>query len=224
MPSRVFDSMRGIQRLVWPAVILLVAIGILATARRTYVLMSPTQPAPRFAAGADMDAGFRRQRALTLLHILPASLFMILMPLQFVPRIRRRWLAWHRWSGRLLIVLGVVVGISALVMSYTMAIGGANETAATTLFAVLFLMFLGLGFWNIRLRRIARHREWMIRAFGVSLGIATTRPIVAAFFVAGRLSPHEFFGIAFWLGFTLTLLGAEAYVQYSRTPAGSRVQ
>src|SRR4051794_36269323 len=46
---------------------------------------------------------------------------------------------------------------------------------------------------------IAQHREWMIRAFGVALGIATTRPIVGVFFAAGRLSPHEFFGTAFWL-------------------------
>jgi hypothetical protein len=58
----------------------------------------------------------------------------------------------------------------------------------------------------------------MIRAFGVALGIATTRPIVGAFFAAGRLAPREFFGIAFWLGFTLTLLGAEAWVQATRTP------
>jgi hypothetical protein len=56
----------------------------------------------------------------------------------------------------------------------------------------------------------------MIRAFGVALGIATTRPIVGAFFAARRLTPHEFFGIAFWLGFTLTLLGAELWIRYSR--------
>src|SRR5882757_775546 len=76
--------------------------------------------------------------------------------------VRERHLAWHRWSGRLLVILGFVVGTSALAMSYTMAIGGANETAATTLFALLFLIFLTLGFWNIRQHRIARHREWMI--------------------------------------------------------------
>ena len=74
----------------------------------------------------------------------------------------------------------------------------------------------GRRFWNIRQHRIARHREWMIRAFGVVLGIATTRPIVGMFFVAQKLSPHEFFGIAFWLGFTLTLLGAEAWIQHAR--------
>ena len=56
----------------------------------------------------------------------------------------------------------------------------------------------------------------MIRAFGVGLGVATTRPIVGMFFAFRRLTPHEFFGIAFWLGFTITFLAAEAWVDYTR--------
>jgi uncharacterized membrane protein SirB2 len=207
---------RAAGRLIWSLTLLLVMIGLLAAGRRVYMLLDPPQGPPRFAAAVAMDSGFSKHVSLTLAHILPSSLFLVLMPLQFVRRIRERHIGRHRWSGRLLIILGTVVGLSALVMSYRTTIGGANETAATTLFAILFLVFLGLGFWNIRRRRIAQHREWMIRAFGVALGIATTRPIVGAFFVAGRLSPHEFFGIAFWLGFSLTLLGAEVWVQYSR--------
>jgi hypothetical protein len=202
--------------LIWSLTLFLAMIGLLAAARRVYVLLDPPKRPPRFAAAVAMDAGFAQHKFLTLAHIVPASLFMVLMPMQFARRIRDRHIGWHRWSGRLLILLGTFVGVSALVLSYTTAIGGANETAATTLFALLFLIFLGRGFWNIRHRRVAQHREWMIRAFGVALGIATTRPIVGAFFAARRLSPHEFFGIAFWLGFSLTLLGAEAWVQHSR--------
>jgi len=215
-PSTILPTSKRPARLVWTVTLFLVAIGLATVVRRTYVLLSPPEH-PRFAAGAALDAGFAVRPSLTLLHILPAALLIVLMPLQFVSRIRRRHLAWHRWSGRLLIVLGFVVGTSALVMSYRMPIGGANETAATTLYAILFFLFLALGFWNIRQRNVVRHREWMIRAFGVALGVATTRPIVAAFFAARRLSPHEFFGTAFWLGFTLTLLAAESWIHYSES-------
>ena len=215
-PSSTLPVSGRSARLVWILTLLLCAIGLIVAVRRAYVLLSPPEH-PRFAAGAALDAGFSAHRSLTLLHILPAALFIVLMPIQFVGRIRARHLAWHRWSGRLLIPLGFVVGTSALVMTYTAPIGGANEIAAMTLFAILFLVFLTMGFWKIRRHRIARHREWMIRAFGVALGIATTRPIVGAFFAAGRLSPHEFFGIAFWLGFTITLLGAETWIHYSGT-------
>lgn len=205
---------RAAGRLIWSLCLVLVTIGLLAVGRRAYVLLAAPQGPPRFPAAAAMDAGFFQHKGLTLLHIFSAVVFLLLMPLQFVARIRQRHITWHRWSGRLLVGLGGVVGVTALVMSYTTAIGGAKETAATTLFALLFLVFLGLGFINIRRRRIAQHRVWMIRAFGTALGIATTRPIVGAFFAAGRLSPHEFFGIAFWLGFSLTLLGAEVWIQY----------
>ena len=50
----------------------------------------------------------------------------------------------------------------------------------------------------------------------VGLGVATTRPIVGMFFAFRRLTPHEFFGIAFWLGFTTTFLAAEAWIDYTR--------
>ena len=207
---------RHSQQLIWTLTLILVTIGLLAVVRRTYVLLNPQPASPRFA-GAALDAGFARHAPLTLMHILPASLFMGLAPLQFLSRIRQRRMGWHRWLGRALVILGGMVGASALMMSRTMTIGGVSETAATTLFAILFLVFLSLGFWNIRRHRVVQHREWMIRAFGVALGIATTRPIIGAFFATGQLSPRQFFGTAFWLGFTLTLAGAEVWIRYSRT-------
>jgi hypothetical protein len=97
-----------------------------------------------------------------------------------------------------------------------MAIGGANETAATTFFAVLFLFALGKAFLHIRRREITPHREWMIRAFAIGLAVATVRPIVGLFFALSDLSPEEFFGIAFWLGFTLNLIAAEIWINYTR--------
>jgi len=118
--------------------------------------------------------------------------------------------------GRVLVICGLIIGGSALVMSYRMNIGGPNETAATTLFAIVFLVCLIRAYVHIRRKEVARHREWMIRAYGIGLGVATTRPIVGAFFAFRRLTPHEFFGIAFWLGFTITFLVAEAWVDYTR--------
>jgi uncharacterized membrane protein len=153
---------------------------------------------------------------LTLIHILPGGLFLALVPFQFLPSIRQEHLQLHRWMGRVLVVCGLIIGASALVMSYTTNIGGPNETAATTLFAIVFLFCLLRAYRHIRRKEVERHREWMIRAYGVGLGVATTRPIVGMFFAFRRLTPHEFFGIAFWLGFTTTFLAAEAWVDYTR--------
>lgn len=204
-------------RLLWTVVIFLIVIGIAAVTRRTLVLCWPQ----RFGGGssnpaAALDTGFGRHTLLTLIHILPGGLFLALAPLQFLRGFRQKHLQLHRWSGRVLVVCGLIIGTSALIMSYKMNIGGPNETAATTLFAMVFLICLTKAYLFIRRKEVARHREWMIRAYGVGLGVATTRPIVGMFFAFRRLTPHEFFGIAFWLGFTITFLAAEAWLDYTR--------
>jgi len=209
-------------RFVWTGVIFLVVIGIAAVSRRTLVLFRPGSIGGNSPAAA-LDAGFARHMALTLVHILPGGLFIILAPLQFLSSIRQKHLQLHRWMGRILVVTGLIVGASALIMSFKLNIGGPNETAATTLFAIVFLYCLIKAFRHIRRKEVARHREWMIRAFGVGLGVATTRPIVGIFFAFRRLTPHEFFGIAFWLGLTITFLAAEAWVDYTRQRAPSSV-
>ena len=141
---------------------------------------------------------------------------MILAPLQFVPKIRLNYLWFHRLSGRVLVVLGLIIGITALVMSSKMAIGGANEWVATVVFASIFLFSLVKSFYHILRREVALHREWMIRMFAIGFAIATVRPIVGIFFAFSHLSPREFFGIAFWLGFTIHLVAAEAWINYTR--------
>jgi uncharacterized membrane protein len=210
---------KSASRLVWTGVIVLALIGLAAVTRRTLVLLWPERFASPASPAAALDAGFARHLALTLVHILPGGLFLVLTPLQFVRRIRQKHLQVHRWMGRILVVSGLIIGSTALIMSYTMNIGGPNETAATTLFAIVFLNCLIRAYRHIRRKEVARHRESMIRAYGVGLGVATTRPIVGMFFAFRRLTPHEFFGIAFWLGFTITSLVAEAWVDYSRQRA-----
>ena len=54
---------------------------------------------------------------LTLLHIVRSLLFVLLVPLQFVSSLPSRHLQFHRWTGRLILVLGVVLGVSALLLS-----------------------------------------------------------------------------------------------------------
>jgi uncharacterized membrane protein len=192
------------------------AIGVAAATRRALVLFWPAVFAGKYPPAAALDVGFARHMPLTLVHIIPGALFLVLALLQFVPSIRARHLEVHRWLGRVLVVTGLVIGFSALVMSFTMNIGGPNETAATTLFGIVFLFCLIKAYRHIRRKEVAQHREWMIRAFAIGLGVATTRPIVGIFFAFRKLTPHEFFGIAFWLGFTITFFAAEAWIDYTR--------
>ena len=49
-----------------------------------------------------------------VLHIVSATMFAILGPLQFAAGFRRRWPAWHRVSGRLLVACGLLLGLTRL--------------------------------------------------------------------------------------------------------------
>jgi hypothetical protein len=206
----------------WGPVGLLTLIGIVVVVRRYSVLMGPGIRADSVNPAKVLDANFARHRGLTLAHIVPAVFYIALLPLQFTNRLRVRFPKLHRWNGRVLVGLGAYVATTALVMSFTMAIGGANETAATALYAVLLLLFLYKGFRASLARRFPEHREWMVRAYGVTLGISVTRPIVGAFFAARRLQPQQFFGTAFWLGFTVSLLAAEGWLIRTRPATAFR--
>jgi uncharacterized membrane protein len=227
------------HRILWAAVGFLALIGVFVVARRTmhlapiliYGYSPPTAPSnPTLAQFAALDDMFARYPVLTLVHILPGLLFVVLGPLQFSPTFRERRLQWHRRSGRILFLCGMVIGASALVMSFAMpAIGGVNQAAATTLFGLWFLLALGKAFRHVLRHNIALHREWMIRAFSIGLAVATIRPIIAVFFATSpfsRLTPYEFFGVGFWIGFVLHLIAAEVWIQWTRPqtaalPAGS---
>jgi len=205
---------RGLMRSITVIVVLLATIGIVVALRRALTLTGAikTYVNPKFGT---FDSTLAHP-VLTFIHIIPGSLFMILAPLQFVPKIRLNYLWFHRLSGRILVVLGLIIGITALVMSSKMAIGGANESVATVVFASIFLFSLVKAFYHILRREVALHREWMIRMFAIGFAIATVRPIVGMFFAFSHLSPHEFFGIAFWLGFTIHLVAAEVWINYTR--------
>jgi hypothetical protein len=115
-------------------------------------------------------------------------------------------------------VAGIVVGLSGYAM-VAVPIGGWLEVTAIVVYATAFLAALVIAWRHIRRGEVARHREWMLRAVAIGLGIATTRPVVGVFFATRALTgltPSDFFGVAFWIGFTSTALAGEWYVRHTR--------
>jgi len=215
---------RMLIRFLWTAVIFLALIGLAVATRRSIALLNPSTSSSRNNPAAVLDAHFANHRALTLAHILPAMLFMVLGPLQFVRRLRSKYPHFHRWSGRIFLTASAVVGITGLTMAFGKTIGGVDEKAAIMLFGTFFLIALAKALWHALRREFAQHREWMIRGYAIGLAVATIRPIMGTFFAAALLrghtpEPKEFFGTAFWIGFTLQMIAAEIWINYTRSSA-----
>jgi uncharacterized membrane protein len=110
------------------------------------------------------------------LHIVAATIFSLLGILQLVPRFRRRHLAWHRRSGRVVAAAGLVVAGSA----FWMALFYAQKHGTGPLLLGLRLVFapalaacLVLGVATVRRGDVAGHRAWMIRAYAIALAAGT---------------------------------------------------
>jgi len=186
----------------WACIVISVAVVL----RRTIALAHPPQSAPPELAA--LDATFRSHAALTLAHIIPALAFVVLAPFVYLRRF-----AGAAWPERLLFPLGAVVGVTAYAMS-SYSVGGWVERSAVLLFNSLFLFSLFRA-WVLRRDPVVSLR-WMTRAIAILLGIATTRPVMGMFFATSRVThllPEQFFGIAFWIGFSINTLIVELWLR-----------
>ena len=190
----------------WSCVVIAIAVVV----RRLVELIRPSHGSP--PQMASLDATFSSHAVLTVMHIVPAAIFVLLSAAVLLRRTGGEWLE------RLFFPFGAVTGATAYAMSYW-AVGGWVERSAVLVFNTWFLLSLGRAYW-FRLRgESSRKREWMTRAVGILLGIATTRPVMAVFFATSsctHLVPSQFFGIAFWIGFSINAGVIELWLHSKR--------
>ena len=107
-----------------------------------------------------------------VLHIASASIYSVLGAFQFSAGLRRRRPGWHRTAGRLLVVLGLMVALSALWLTVSTPRfegSGVLYQAFRLVFGSAMVLSIVLGFLAIRRRDVPRHRAWMIRAYAIAL-------------------------------------------------------
>jgi uncharacterized membrane protein len=150
----------------------------------------------QLAGGAEItpaNARFFASPPPVVVHIVSASVFAILGAFQFASGFRRRWPRWHRGAGRLLVLCGLLVGLSGLWMTlfyYPRPVGDGDFLSALRLaFGSAMIVFIVLSFAAIRRRDVTRHRAWMMRAYAIGLGAGTQALILmAGEMIAGKPS------------------------------------
>ncbi len=119
------------------------------------------------------------------LHVAGGIVALLLGPVQFLPFIRRRFVAAHRWIGRAYLVAVAAGSIGAFVLAPT-AFGGLPSTVGFILLATLWLGSAAIAYCRIRERDIAGHRAWMLRTYALTFAAVTIRiELVALHSVAG---------------------------------------
>jgi len=178
--------------------------------------MSDAMPAnPRFAAVP----------VPVVLHIVGATAFATLGPLQFAAGFRRRWPAWHRLAGRLVVVCGLLVGLTGLWM--TLFYAPPDDTgpllyASRIVFGSAMGVSIAIGLAAILRRDVKSHRAWMARGYAIGLGAATQMLVLTvAAIVVG--SPNELLHDSLMaLSWVINLAVAEWAIRRRRTPEINR--
>ena len=151
------------------ALLLLSAFPLVAGAFRLSQLASGAEITPA-------NARFFAAPLPVVVHIVSAGVYAILGAFQFANGFRRRWPDWHRWAGRLVVVCGLLVGLSGLWMTLFYSLpesDGALLYAFRLLFGSAMVVSIGLGFSTIRRGDVRSHRAWMARGYAIGLGAGT---------------------------------------------------
>jgi len=154
---------------------------------------------------------------ISLLHILPGIVFILLGPLQLTSAIRQKWPVFHRWSGCVLIMSGILAGVSAILMAAMFQPTTEIDPMVLRIyisgnitFGFLLVISLIIALRSVLRKDIQKHRSWMIRSYAIGLTPATMRVFMLPLFLwLGKDVMLEYIGLIVWLTFIFQLMVAE---------------
>lgn len=105
-------------------------------------------------------------------HVLLAAVVTLGGLMQLIPTLRRRFPRLHRWTGRLFLILAIVMAVSGAWLTLVRGTWLSEISAAAILGdAVLILVFAALAWRRAVQRRFEAHRIWAMRTFMAVSGV-----------------------------------------------------
>jgi hypothetical protein len=112
-------------------------------------------------------------------HLFIAFVITVGGTLQLIPHIRTYASAFHRWNGRLYIVIAFATSLAGIYMIWTRdTFGGIlMNDIGVSLNGVLIMVFAGIALRYAKARRIEVHQRWALRTFMAVSGVWFLRVI-----------------------------------------------
>ena len=142
------------------------------------------------------------------------------------------WLGLTHRTGKPHRMLGKVYGAGVLIgslggfyMVFTIPPGAMVYQAGLGMLCVAWVLTTSMALWAIRGRRLAQHRDWMLRSYVVSFGFVTVR--LVPLFLRSWLdmpvgdAPDTVDALVAWACWSVPLLVAEPLIQLAAIRRGS---
>lgn len=136
-----------------------------------FITAIPGIPAMFILASATVNSS----NAALFVHGISGILFFLTMPFQFSPALRVQNLKRHKTAGRIALISGYVMGLSAIWLHY-MFYGGKFDARYMSLFVMSITMcvLFSLALKHIIKGNVQSHRQWMARAVAITLAAVTS--------------------------------------------------
>ena len=151
-------------------------------------------------------------------HALGAGVIAFGGALQLMPFIRKRFPAFHRWNGRLFLVMVTGLSFSGFYLVWIRQTSPSFiEGLSTSLNGVFILTFAGLALRTAMARNIASHQRWATRLYLVSNAQWFLRVGVFAYFVVNQIAGNQvsfgdpFFKFWTWGCYLIPLAALQLY-------------
>lgn len=165
---------------------------------------------------------FRNYPTTRLTHMVLGIAFMLLAPMQLMPRIRSAYPTFHRISGRLNLIMSFVLIATGLMFAFKYTYTGFVEQVPAVTYSIIYTWLIFMALKSILAGNVQKHREWMIRGFSMMMGISGTRVWFYLFLKMTDVPSTTYFSSIFWLGLGVNLLIAEIWINMTRLQASER--
>jgi uncharacterized membrane protein len=146
-------------------------------------------------------------------HAVAGACALLLAPLQFSERLRRRYTRLHRVVGRIYVTGALILApLGAYIQYLDEHLGGTRAfTVLAGVDAVLLMVTTGVAFFFALRRQITLHKQWMTRSYAVALVFFEGRFISG---VTGWENSEAANITTIWVCLALSLLAADLANQW----------
>lgn len=105
-------------------------------------------------------------------HIALAFIITFSAPLQLIPRLRNRFMKFHRWNGRVYVLTALLISIAGLYLIFVRGIVGGLAIGIGNIINAILIMTSAVLTWRFAMqKKMEKHRRWALRLFVLASGV-----------------------------------------------------